>query len=398
MTSPDWKPGWSLPRELYVGAETYVADLEAVWLTHWVFAGHSCDVRGTGDFFVFDLGDESLIIVRGEDANLRALHNVCRHRGSRIVDDAAGSASRLVCPYHQWAYGLDGCLRACGGVERELDLARDQLSLRSARVVEVAGLVFVSFAADPATFDGARADLERELAAHELAGAKIAARRSYVVAANWKLVWENNRECWHCHVGHPEYVRANYDSANETGRTHTELRGRIAELAAKGLSVDHDDVGLAEFPARGRWWGVNRTVNVPGFVTESLDGRPVAPPMGGYDEHDVGTVRARVLPGFWCHASADHAVTTRLVPDGPTQTRIEVSWLVDSDAVEGRDYDLESLLPFWQLTSEQDWTLCERNQHGIRSSAYAPGPYSPSRERSVIAFDEWYRAALADRR
>src|SRR5262249_37762786 len=122
----------------------------------------------------------------------------------------------------------------------------------------------------------------------------------------------------------------------------------------------------------------------------------VAPPIGSYADHDVGTVRARVLPGFWCHASADHAVTTRLLPAGPTQTRVDVTWLVGSNAVEGRDYDLESLLPFWQLTSEQDWALCERNQRGVRSSAYAPGPYSPSRERNVIAFDEWYRAALSD--
>jgi phenylpropionate dioxygenase-like ring-hydroxylating dioxygenase large terminal subunit len=73
---------------------------------------------------------------------------------------------------------------------------------------------------------------------------------------------------------------------------------------------------------------------------------------------------------------------------GPTETRIELTWLVDGLAVEGRDYDLPGLLPFWQLTSEQDWALCERNQNGVRSSANEPGPYSPSREQNVIAFDE----------
>jgi len=133
---------------------------------------------------------------------------------------------------------------------------------------------------------------------------------------------------------------------------------------------------------------------VPGFVTESLDGAPLAPPMGSYGRHDVGTLRSRVLPGFWCHASADHAVTTRMLPLGPLETRLDVTWLVDAYAKEGRDYDLDRLLPFWQLTSEQDWELCERNQRGVLSTAYRPGPYSPSRESNVIAFVDWYLDAL----
>jgi len=390
-----WKRGWSLPREHYVDGAAFGADLAAVWLRSWLFAGHSCEVPRAGDFFVFDLADESLIVARSEDGRLRALHNVCRHRGSRILDAAFGSAPRFVCPYHQWTYGLDGSLRACGGIDRELDLDRSELALGPAPVVEAAGLVFVSIATSPPSFEPVCADLERELGAHDLVSAKVAARRNYIVKANWKLIWENNRECWHCHLGHPEYVRANYDAAAGTANVEAELQLRVSELVAKGLSVDHAGVGLAEFPSEGRWWAVNRTPTASGFVTESLDGRPVAPPMGTYEEHDVGTVRARVLPGFWCHASADHAVTTRILPIGPAETCVDVSWLVDVNAVEGRDYELEALLPFWELTSEQDWALCERNQRGIRSTAYVPGPYSPSRERNVIAFDEWYRAAIS---
>src|SRR5262249_51231069 len=158
------------------------------------------------------LDDESLIVARDESARLHALHNVCRHRGSRIVDEDSGNARRLVCPYHQWTYELDGSLRACGGVDREVGFGRGTLGLATAHVEEAAGLVFVCLAETPPPFAGVRADLERELHAHELAHAAVAAKRSYVVEANWKLVWENNRECWHCHVGHPEYIRANYDA------------------------------------------------------------------------------------------------------------------------------------------------------------------------------------------
>jgi Rieske 2Fe-2S family protein len=112
--------------------------------------------------------------------------------------------------------------------------------------------------------------------------------------------------------------------------------------------------------------------------------------MGDYPGHDIGTLRVRTVPNFWCHASADHAVLTRLLPAGPEGTQITVSWLVDGDAVEGRDYQLDRLLAFWQTTSEQDWALCERNHAGVRNPAYRPGPYSREREYNVAAFDEGY--------
>jgi Rieske 2Fe-2S family protein len=112
--------------------------------------------------------------------------------------------------------------------------------------------------------------------------------------------------------------------------------------------------------------------------------------MGDYTGYDVGTLRVRTVPSFWCHASADHAVLTRLAPLTAERTAIRVQWLVDRNAQEGRDYDLQLLLPFWQLTSEQDWALCERNHTGVRNPAFTPGPYSRQREHNVIAFVDWY--------
>ena len=116
--------------------------------------------------------------------------------------------------------------------------------------------------------------------------------------------------------------------------------------------------------------------------------------MGEYRDYDVGTLRLRAVPNFWAHASADHAVLTRLDPVGPERTAVRVQWLVDADAKEGRDYDLERLLPFWQLTSEQDWDLCERNHTGVKNPAFTPGPYSLAREYNVLAFVSWYTGRL----
>ena len=137
---------------------------------------------------------------------------------------------------------------------------------------------------------------------------------------------------------------------------------------------------MAPFPSPDCWWSINRTPLVPGWVSESMDGKPVAPLMGEYRTHDVGTLRTRTMPNFWNHASADHGVSTRLAPGGVDRTLVEVQWLVHEDAVEGEDYTLETLLPSWQLTSEQDWELCEKNHAGVSSSAFTPGPYSSKRE------------------
>ena len=152
---------------------------------------------------------------------------------------------------------------------------------------------------------------------------------------------------------------------------------------------------MVRFPSADCWWSINRTPLVPGWVSESMDGRPVAPLMGSYRTRDVGTLRMRTMPNFWNHSSGDHSVSTRLAPAGPQKTLVQVQWLVHEDAVEGKDYTLDALLPFWDLTSEQDWDLCEKNQAGVNSSAFTPGPYSTKREYNVIRYTEWYLHQIA---
>ncbi len=392
------RPGHALERGFHEDEDVYAAELERIWRSGWLFAAHSAELPEPASWVTFDLDRDSVILTRGADGRVRALANSCRHRGSRICDEGAGAAVRLVCPYHQWAYDLDGALVACGGLDRELALDRGSLGLKRLHAEEAGGLVFVSFSAEPPSFAEARRDLERQLVPQGIDRARVAAFLDYRVQANWKLVWENNRECWHCHVGHPEYIRANFDTAsprNPASRRSLGERGAaLADaLAPLGLVADHVESGLAAFPGGGVWWSANRTPNAPGYVTESLDGLPVAPAMGRLGR-DTGTLRVRTLPNFWCHASSDHAVTTRLVPRGPLRTDIRVTWLVDREAVEGVDYELDRLMPFWQRTSEQDWRLCERNQAGVLDSAYEPGRYSPARERNVIAFVEWYAEQL----
>jgi Rieske 2Fe-2S family protein len=389
------RPGYALQREFQVDPAIYQLELERIWRQSWLFAGHSCQARTPGDYFLFGIDTDSIIIARGEDGRLHAMHNTCRHRGTKVCEAESGHVKRLVCPYHQWSYALDGALLACGGMDREDGIDRRELPLHTVAVEEVAGLVFVNLGQTPSAFDTAREEISSRLAIQGLERAKVVAVRNYEVKANWKLVWENNRECWHCNVSHPEYIKANFDAARLDDPAVREVIAARSEAISErlrdhGIEIDFRDPGLTPFPTADRWWSINRTPLVEGFVTESLDGRPVAPLMGGYPDREVGTLRMRTMPNLWHHSSGDHSMSNRLAPAGPGMTRVQVQWLVDEAAVEGRDYDVERILPFWQRTSEQDWGLCERNHAGVVSSAFTPGPYSRKHEYNVIAFTEWY--------
>jgi Rieske 2Fe-2S family protein len=393
--------GHCMLREFYSDEEVYRADCEAVWRSGWLFAGHSCEISKPGQYFTLEVDSDSVVVTRDESGQARAFHNVCRHRGSIVCDKSEGEVKKLVCPYHRWTYNLDGKLFHAPGMQEELD--KSQLGLKSIHTREVAGLIFISLAGEPPDFESAKEILAAVAQPQGLIRAKVAKAVDYLVKANWKLVWENNRECFHCNANHPQYIKANFDHYNAddtTPRIREQISAAVrrseAKWAAAGLAVSHKQTGMTTFPdaERNIWFSANRTALVDGFVSESMDGAQVAPLMGDYADNDVGTLRMRTLPNFWNHSSCDHAVTTRLLPKGPQLTAIRVWWLVHPDALEGRDYDLSKLMPFWQLTSEQDWEICERQQRGVNSQAYVPGPYSTYKEYNVDAFVRWYLAQL----
>jgi len=379
-----YRPGWSLPGAFYSDQDVYHADLERIWRKGWLFAGHSCEIPKPG-----------------KDGTIHGFHNVCRHRGSLVCTEPAGNARKLVCPYHQWTYDLGGNLIACRGMPEEFD--KSQFPLKEVAVCELEGLIYLSLAETPPDPEPARRLISSLASPQGFPRAKVAKTMTYLVKANWKLIWENNRECYHCNINHPQYIKANFDHYNADDTTpqikaqiDAALRRAEEQRGSPGLADTRKDAGMTSFPdaENNIWYSANRTPLVDGYVTESMDGRKVAPLMGDYQEGRADTLRIRTLPNFWNHSSCDHGVSTRLLPLGPQLTSIRVSWLVDARAVEGRDYQLADLLPFWQLTSEQDWEICERQQRGINSSAYRPGPYSPYKEYNVDSFVRWYLKSL----
>jgi phenylpropionate dioxygenase-like ring-hydroxylating dioxygenase large terminal subunit len=126
----------------------------------------------------------------------------------------------------------------------------------------------------------------------------------------------------------------------------------------------------------------------PGIESYSLDGKKVSIPMGLHKNHDAGVVGLVNYPNFWMDAVSDYVWTMRITPIDAATTDVEFCWLVDENAIEGKDYTLERLTEFWEVTGEQDGKLCENNFRGIQSNAYKPGPYAPV-EDQVVNFVDW---------
>jgi glycine betaine catabolism A len=396
------RAGYGLPRDFYHDSALYQHELDQIWRHGWIFAGFTCQVPATGDYFTLALDTDSLIVMRDDEGRIRAFHNVCTHRGSLLCLEETGHVRALACPYHQWTFSLHGDLLSCVGMQDDVD--KGQLGLRAVSTETCEGLIYVSLAESPPPFEPARQLMSPYARPQGFEHARVAASLDYDIHANWKLVWENNRECYHCLVNHPQYIKSNFD-IYEDGQGSPRIQERLARTLARmeetwqseGLAISHKQGGLALFPDADNdiWYSATRTVLNESYESESLDGRRVAPLMGEYRDARIGVLRLRTLPNFWNHSSCDHAVTTRLLPAGLHLTKARVTWLVHEDAREGVDYDLEKMLPFWQLTSEQDWELCERVQRGVSSHAYRPGPLSRTREYNLDAFIRWYLRQLA---
>ena len=378
-----YRPAWSLPQGFYLRPDVFEADL-ALLEDRWFCAGHVSEAAGPGDWFTTELGAESAIVVRGEDGALRALANVCRHRGSRVCVAPRGQATLLTCPYHAWSYQLDGRLRAA----REMPDGFDPTAfgLKPLPIKIVGGLVFVSFGPAPPPLGEAEPALAAMTALYGWESARIAHRETYRVAANWKLVMENYHECYHCGPAHPEF-----------SVLHALARPNNRTLCAQ----PDPDTGLADFEAwasapDGRETArVMRSELTQGALTGSADGSPLAPPMGPAGARWDGQCVFGEL-GFLSAflAYADHGVIYRFIPRAALETEMEVTWLVSGRSEAGKDYDLARLTWLWEVTSRADKRIIERNQAGVSSRAYEPGPFSLM-EPGTQAYVERYVQELA---
>ncbi len=382
--------GSPLLREFYSDPQIFARDVSRIHLRRWLCVGHQSRIPKRGDWFRFDLVGESIVVVRGRDDQVRALVNVCRHRGSRVCYEEEGNARMLVCPYHAWTYDLDGRLRSARYMGDDFDTSQYALKEIQLRILE--GLIFVCFAENPPRLDDAEHILSASLRRYGWANATVAHRESYSVDANWKLVTENYWECYHCAPAHPEFSR--FHATEKPDEKVAELRAEAAGRAkAMGIEIPTVfDWPGGRVPAQE---GVScaHDATYPGSVTGSENGLPVAPLMGDFTDYDGGFSYVDVGPASFFLAYADHGVMYLFVPRAPQKTDMEIIWLVKGGAREGTDYDRERLTWLWRVTSVADKRIIDQNQKGVNSRYYRPGPYGPM-ESQTRSFTEWYQKEI----
>lgn len=375
----NYQSGYSLPQPFYTSKEIFAAEWKSIFQKHWLFAGNLAQIPKAGDYFLCHLQNDTIIIIRGNNDEVHAHYNTCTHRGSAICLEDKGHAAKLICPYHQWVFDKDGTLLNARMMPD--DFCKEQHNLRSVHVKQVGGLVFISLAKDAPDFSSIEKTLIPYLLPFEISKAKVACIKNYTLKANWKLVAENFRECYHCGGAHPEYCSA-VIGANLRENTDELTMTKQKEWNAKGLATQ-----LIEVTPGTTTYAVRYPLR-PGIESYSVDGKKVSLPIGLHKDHDAGVIGLVNYPNFWMDAVSDYVWTMKVTPIDAYTTDVEFCWLVDEKAVEGKDYDLKHLTDFWEITGEQDGKLCENNFKGIQSNAYKPGTYAPV-EDQVVNFVDW---------
>ena len=195
------KPGWSLEQRFYTDPGIYTLELENIVMRNWIFAGHQSQLAAAGDYIVLNVANESTIVVRNNNGEIKGFANVCRHRGSIVCLETSGNQRKFECPYHGWMYDTDGNLIAARNMPDDFDKTSYGLHKVPLEIIE--GLIFICFCDNPPSIEGIRRDMLEPMAMFGFKNMKVAAQKTYSISANWKLAVENYQECYHCATAHP---------------------------------------------------------------------------------------------------------------------------------------------------------------------------------------------------
>jgi Rieske 2Fe-2S family protein len=355
----------TLPARYYTDPAYFDQELERFYFGRWICAGRAEQVECAGDYFLREVAGESIIITRDAEGGLRAFYNVCRHRGTRMCTETAGSfRGRIQCPYHGWTYGLDGSL--VGAPHMGEGFERSDYSLSRVHVAEWDGHVFLNLAGEPASLAEQLGELPRKFAPWRMQDLRLGHRMVYEVKANWKLIVLNYNECLHCPVLHPALNRL------------TDYLGADNEQPAAGY------VGGA-MGFRG------------GAETMSRDGQRRRACLPGLsDEERRRVYYYAIFPNFLLSLHPDYMMTHTLWPRAVDRTEIICEWHFHPAEMARPDFEWRDVVEFWDLTNREDWGITELSQAGIGSRAYRPGPYS-EREELLWAFDAVVERAIEGR-
>lgn len=385
MPSPDLtKPGSgdfnglkqatpALPAAWYIDPQHYQRELDAVFYHNWLYLCHQSSLSAPRCFRSFTIGNQSIFLVRDENNEICGYYNTCRHRGSQLCIERQGKfSSRLIrCPYHQWAYSLDGRLQATSSHSEAPDFNRQDYPLFPVAVKLWRGGVFISLSDHPPDIDegfSRGSDLTENWPMAQLV---VGHQWEETMQCNWKTFWENFNECLHCPNIHPDLceIVPIYQRRITHPRDHPDWKTNASNPDPKYKG------GLRE---GAESWSVTGAA-----LDRTIDSLSA-------EEIQRGQSYFVSLPSVYIAAHVDYMRTVRILPLGPEQTEISVEWLFQAETLKQGNFDMDNITEFGKMVMLQDARASEMNQRGLHSNPFQQGVLMPE-EHHVKAFQDWVR-------
>ena len=365
-----------LPAESYFDPRQYQRELQRIWYRNWVYACRSDEVAAKRGFRTFEVGDQKILLVRGDDGVLKGFHNTCRHRGALLCREREGTlkSPAIVCPYHAWTYGLDGELKRTSSKAYPQGFELADHSLYGIKVREWSGFVFVALSEDPPAFERMFDTPLSRLDAWPLKDLILGHTLEKTVHSNWKIFWENYNECLHCPSVHPRL-------------------SNLVPIYGRGLLEERDDPQWSDH--RGDSDPKYRGGLRVGAATWSNDGNLAGREFPGLSAEDrkLGHVYMTGLPSMFIVGHVDYVRVVRLLPLDPERTQMRVEYLFSPQTLASRGFDMANVVEFTNLVMTEDADVCELNQQGLHAAPHARGVVMPE-EYVIRQFHEWVAAEL----
>ena len=334
--SEDALEAYTSPARYYLDAQIYEMEKEAIFYKNWWLAGHVSRLPEPGSYIRVDIHDQGILLVRGRDGEIRAFYNVCQHRGHELVKDDAGKMSNLmVCPYHAWAFDLEGGLVRARNTEDLPGFKKSDFNLKKVLVAENCGLLYINLDPDAEPLSQITENLEDEIRAHIPRVDELvhAGRITYNVKCNWKVLIDNFLECYHCHPAHPALVDL-MDMDTYTTTTHKYYSSHLAGAPRSTTNAAYNfEKGDVDFGYAGWFLWPNLTI--------------------------------------WAYPGEPLMLTLQMIPDGEEHTIEHVDCYALSSELTPQ---LKAAMEYMDdVLQPEDIGLCESVQKGLRSKGYNQG-------------------------
>jgi Rieske 2Fe-2S family protein len=340
----------TLPGTYYHDPDIYREEVEKIFYKFWVFACREEELPKLGDFKCIQVEDESLILLRDKSNDIKALFNVCSHRGTQLCDKPSGNfkSGSIQCPYHAWTYALDGTLISAPMMREGHGFEKKACALEQAKVHIWEGFVFINLDNDCQPFEVQMEALIGKFSDWKLKELRIAHHIRYELNCNWKLILQNYQECYHCPGVHP-----------------------LLSEWTPVQSAQHDADSGAVIG------GFMDLTKERGSMT--MDGEAAAPPICNVSGEDLKRIYYySVFPNLLLTPHPDFVLYHHITPLGPGSIINDCYWLFRPEIINDPSActGIDSAIEFWDLTNRQDWKVCEQMQKGTKSRRFTRGYYS----------------------